>query len=80
MDSFRHINYMGVVPLGVVEQSSINEKGSMYTKRLINHDFSFSGPSKISVNNIIMRDTLQLYVYGFLILHILHMMAFMCLK
>ena len=36
----------GVVPLGVAEQLSINDKGERYIKRRITHDCSFPGPSR----------------------------------
>ena len=36
--SIKSIKNAGVVPLGVVEQFSINEKGEHYIKRCVTHD------------------------------------------
>ena len=38
IDSLRHIKNAGVVPLGVAEQLSIDEKGERYTKIRVTHD------------------------------------------
>ena len=49
--SLQSIKNAGVVPLGVAEQFSINEKRERYIKIRVTHDCSLPGPSGISVNN-----------------------------
>ena len=44
IESLQSIKNTGVVPLGVSEQLSINEKGERYIKRRITHDCSFQAP------------------------------------
>ena len=80
IDSLRHIENVGVVPLGVAEQLTIYEKGERYTKRRVTHDCSFPGPSGQSVNNRVLKDTLQPCFYGFCLLRILHMISAMRIK
>ena len=67
----------GVAPLVVAEKFSINEKGEIYIKRRVSHDCSFPGPSGLSVNNRVQRESLQPYFYGFCLLRILHMISAM---
>ena len=38
IEYLQNIKYAGVVPLGVAEQLSINEKGERYIKRHVAHD------------------------------------------
>ena len=45
IESLQRIKNAGVVPLGVAEQFSINEKGERYVKIRVTHDCSFPGPS-----------------------------------
>ena len=47
-----------VVPIGLSEQLSINEKWERYTKRHVTHDWYFPGPSGVYVNNCSLKDTL----------------------
>ena len=71
---------MGVVPLGVSEQLSINKKGEHYTKRRVAHDCSFPVPSGLSANNQVLKYTLKPCFYRFCLLKILHMIAAMHIK
>ena len=72
IEYLQSIKNSGVVPLGVAEQFSINEKGERYIKRRRNHDCSFPGPSGLSVNNRVQQELLQPCFYGFCLLRILH--------
>ena len=74
--STKHKN-VGVVTLGVEEQFSINEKGERYVKIRVTHDCSFPGPSGLSVNNRVQRESLQPCFYGFCLLRILYMISAM---
>ena len=80
IDSICHIKDAGVILLGVAKTITINEKGERYTKRRVTHDCSFWGPSGLSVNNQVLRDTLHLCFYGFFPLRMLQMIAAMCIK
>ena len=80
IDSIHRIKNAGVVPLGVAEKLSINKKGERYTKRRVTHDCCFPGPSRLSANNRVMKDTLKPCFYGFCLLRILHMIASMRIK
>ena len=44
IESIQSIKNVGVVPLGVAEQFSINEKGERYIKICVTHDYAFPGP------------------------------------
>ena len=66
--------------LGVAEKFSINEKGERYTKISVTHDCSFPGPSGLSVNNRVLKETLHPCFYGSCLLRILHMIASMRIK
>ena len=65
IDSNFLIKNVGVEPLGVAEQLSIKKKGERYTKICITHDYYFPGHSRISVNNQVLKYTLQPCFYGF---------------
>ena len=77
IESLQSIKNAGVVPLGVSEQLSINEKGERYVKRRVTHDCSFPGPSGLSVNNRVQQESLQPCFYGFCLLSILNMISAM---
>ena len=77
IESLQSIKNAEVVPLGVAEQFSINEKGERYIKRRVTHDCSFPGPSGVSVNNRVQQESLQPCFYGFCLLRILHMISAM---
>ena len=59
IESLQNIINVGVVTLGVAEQLSINEKGERYIKICVTHECSFPGPSGLSVNNRVQRESLQ---------------------
>ena len=69
-ESIHHIKNAGVVPLGVQQQFSINEKGERSTKIRVTYDCYFPGPSEPSVNNLVLRDTLQPCFYRFFLLRV----------
>ena len=77
IESLQSIKNTGVGPLGFAEQFSINEKGDHYIKRHVTHEYSFLGPSGISLNNRFQRESLQLCFYGFCLLTILHIISAM---
>ena len=72
IDSICHIRNAGVVPLGVPETFSINEKGKRCTKIRINHDCSLLGPSDLSVNKQVPKENLQPCFYGLCLLRKIH--------
>ena len=78
--SILHIKDAGVFPLGVVEKFSINKKGYSHTKRHITHNCSFLGPLGLSLNNQVLRDTLNTCFYELFILRILHIISAMRIK
>ena len=80
IDSLHHMENAGVVPLGVAENFSINDKGERYNKRHVTHDCSFPGPPGLSMNNQVLKDTLQPCFYVFFLLRIIHMIAAMLIK
>ena len=80
IDLVPHINNMVVILIGVAEQFSFNEKRYRYTKRCVTHDLYFPGPSGLSLNNRILKGTLQPYYYRFFLLIIIHMIAAMWIK
>ena len=59
LNLYKSIENAGVVPLGVAEQFSINEKGERYIKIRVTHYFSFPGPAGLSVNNRVQRESFQ---------------------
>ena len=77
IESLQSIKNVGVEPLGVTEQFSINEKGESYVKRRVTHDCSFPGPSGLSLNNQVQRESLELCFYGFCLIRILHVISAM---
>ena len=77
IESLQDVKNAGVVPLGVSEQFSINEKGERYFKRRVTHDCSFPGSSGLSVNNRVQWESLQPCFHGFCLLRILHMISAM---
>ena len=80
IDSLRHIEDAGVVPLGVAEQFSINNKGERYTKRRVTYDCYLPGSSVLSVKKQVLKGNPQTCFYGFCLLRILHMIAAMRIK
>ena len=77
IDSLQNIKNAGVVPLGVAEKLSINDKGERYVKRRVTNDCSLPRPSGLSVKNKVQRESLQPCFYGFCMLSILHMISAM---
>ena len=58
IDLVRHVKDTGGVSLGVANQLSINEKGECYTKICATHVCSFPVPPDLSVNNIVLINTM----------------------
>ena len=61
-----------VIPIGVAQQSSIDETGDKYTKRRTTHDATFPPPSGKSVNNRLVRELLEPCFYGHCLIRLLH--------
>ena len=80
IESIFHIKYAGVVPLGVSEKLSINEKVERYTKRRVTHYCSFTGPLGLSLNKRVLKENLHLCFYRFFLLRILHVITAILLK
>ena len=77
IEYLQNIKNAGVVPIGVAEKISINEKRERYIKRRVTHECSFPGPSGLLVNNRFQRESLQPCFYGFCLIRILHMISAM---
>ena len=77
IESLQSIKNAGVVPIGVAEKISINEKGERYIKRRVIHDCSLPCPSGLPVNNRVQRESVQPCFYGFCMLRIIHMISAM---
>ena len=80
IDSVHHIKNVGVIPLGISEKFSVNEKEEIYKKSRINHDCSFLGSSGLLLNNRILKEKLQPRFYKFCLLTILHMLVAMQIR
>ena len=65
VESTHCIKNEGVVPLGVSEKLSINEKIEHYTKICVTQKCSLLGPSGLSINKRVLRDKIQPCFYGF---------------
>ena len=55
IEYLQSIKNTGVVPLGVAEYFSINEKGERYIRICITHDCLLPGPSGLSVNKLVQQ-------------------------
>ena len=61
-----------VIPLGVAEQFTINEKGERTIKRRVTHDCTFPFPSGDSINNRTIHELLEPCIYGQCLRRLLH--------
>jgi len=61
-----------LVPLGCVQQSSVDPLGNRVVKYRMTHDQSFPGPSNKSVNSRVQHDKLPPIRYSFVLLRIIH--------
>ena len=72
VESIKKLVGAAVIPIGVAQQTSINEKGERYTKRRTTHDASFSPPFGKSINDRMLTDCLEPCFYGHCLIRILH--------
>lgn len=61
-----------VIPVGVVTQFTIDDKGSRKVKKIITHGASFPPPSNQSVNNRLIKELLVECFYGHCLLKVFH--------
>jgi hypothetical protein len=61
-----------IAPLGCQEQETINERGEKIPKHCMTHDQSFPGPSGLSVNLRVDKQSLPPCMYSFVLSRILH--------
>ena len=80
LESVTKIKGAGVIPIGVAQQQSINEKGKRYTKFRTTHDASFPPPSEQSINDRLIKTTLYPCYYGHCLIRILHLIHRMRLE
>ena len=66
IEYLQRIKKTGVVPLGVAEPFSKNNKGECYIKIRRTHDCSLPGPSWLLVKKSVQRESLQPCFYCFL--------------
>ena len=72
LESTKKIKGAGVIPVGVAQQLTINDKGKRKTKYRTTHDASFAPPSNKSINDRMMRELLTECFYGHCLIRILH--------
>jgi len=70
--ALKRIKNLVVIPLGVADQISINEKGQRIPKKRVTHDASFLSPSGDSVNNRTIEALLQQCIYGQCLRRVIH--------
>ena len=58
LESVAKIKGAGVIPIGVAQQQSVDEKGNRYTKFRTTHDASFPPPSEQSINDRLLKTVL----------------------
>ncbi len=69
----KHLINPSIAPLGCHQQETINEKGERVPKFRMTHDQTFPGPSGLSVNNRVIKESLPpSNVYGYTLKCILH--------
>ena len=73
LESVAKIKGAGVIPIGVAQQHTIDEKGKRYTKYRTTHDASFPPPSEQSINDRLIKSTLYPCYYGHYLIRILHL-------
>jgi hypothetical protein len=61
-----------LAPLGCHKQDTINEIGEKIPKYRMTHDQSFPGPSGLSVNLRVIKESLPPIMYSFVLLRIIH--------
>ena len=59
VESLPKIKGLSIIPLGIADQFSINDRGERIFKQRVTHDASFPAPSGISVNNQVIEALLQ---------------------
>ena len=72
IESLEKLRGAAVIPIGVAQQTSIDEQGERYTKRRTTHDASFPSPSGTSINIRLQRECLEPCFYGHCLLRLLH--------
>jgi len=72
VESLRKIKSLSIIPLGIAEQSTIDEFGNKKEKKRVTHDASYPAPSGTSVNNLVIEALLQECIYGQSLRRILH--------
>ncbi|MGH7955272.1 MAG: hypothetical protein ACREOZ_04855 [Gloeomargaritales cyanobacterium] len=73
--TIQFLKHVSVAPLGLAEQSTINESGVIVPKHRMTHDQSLAGPSDLSVNSRTIVEELQPCMFGHAIRRILHYIA-----
>jgi hypothetical protein len=62
-----------ISPMGVVSQSTINDRGEIIPSNRVTHDLSFPGKSsKLSINSRTNMDLLEPCQYGHMLLRVIH--------
>jgi len=72
IESLTKIKHVNIIPLGIADQHSINEKGERIFKQRVTHDASFEAPSGRSVNNQVIEALLQDCIYGQCLKRVIH--------
>jgi hypothetical protein len=69
-----------LAPLGCHKQVTINEMGAQIPKYRMTHDQTFSGPSGLSVNLHVKKNSLPTIMYSFVLLRSLHYICSLCYR
>ena len=72
LESVAKIKGAGVIPIGVAQQQTIDEKGNRQMKFRTTHDASFQPPSEQSINDRLLTPLLSPCFYGHCLIRILH--------
>ena len=72
VESIMKIKNISIIPLGMVDQWSIDSNGNRIPKKRVTHDASFPAPSGNSVNKRVIKSLLQDCIYGQALRRILH--------
>ena len=67
-----NIEGAGVIPVGVMQQTTINEKGEVISKQRLTHNASRPRLSGTSVNSICDKEQLDPYLFPYCLLRTLH--------
>ena len=72
LQAINSIEGIGITPIGIANQTTLNEKGEVIGKKRITHDCSRPGASGLSINNRVDETLLEECRFGLCLLRILY--------